>query len=70
MRAYRTNFINRRSRQMANQRLSGTPNVRSIGPYVTDTVSGEMIAKRDAVRQRGGWVNARWARGTRDRPGD
>lgn len=45
-----------------------SPSLPGLGPYVYDHVSGVLIAKRDAVRQRGGWVHKDWRRGSRDLP--
>lgn len=40
------------------------------GPVVQDAVSGFSIPLELAVKQRGGWVDRRFSRGTRDRPDD
>jgi hypothetical protein len=39
-----------------------------MGPKVNDAVSGIPIPKKLAVKQRGGWVDRKWAQGSRDKP--
>ena len=58
-----------RKRPPLRGRIPGTNPPLSIwGPYVEDGISGALIEKRKAVRQRGVWVSARWQDGTRDQP--
>lgn len=39
-----------------------------FGPTVQDAVTGMVFPKKLCVRQRGGWVYARYGYGSRDRP--
>lgn len=67
MKAYSTRRRNRRSARVAWLRLTNTPHIPAVGPYVEDAVSGDpVVAKRQAVKQRGRYVDARFSRGTRD----
>lgn len=47
--------------------LTNTPDIPAVGPYTTDYVSGRLLAWKDAVPQRGGYVHRAWHHGTRDR---
>lgn len=59
--------IDRSSRQLLRGNVSfANYRLPVVGPYVM-SVDGILRAKRDCVRQRGGWVSRWWADGERDR---
>lgn len=57
------------SRSLLSLKLTGAnPPLSAWGPYVRDHVTGVLKEKRNCVRQRGGWVSARFTDGSLDRP--
>jgi len=60
--------INHRSKSLARGRIPGCwPPLPAVGPYVTSADSGLLIAKKHAVKGRGGYVHRAFRFGERDR---